>query len=57
MRSLVEGTEVKSRSIHVAILGAGAAGLAMAIRLQKAGIPFTIYEKDGSVGGTWRDNT
>lgn len=57
MRSLVEGTEVKSRSIHVAILGAGAAGLAMAIRLQKAGIPFTIYEKAGSVGGTWRDNT
>ncbi|MFN3935522.1 flavin-containing monooxygenase [Parvibaculum sp.] len=44
-------------TFSVAILGAGAGGLAMAISLQKAGIPFTIYEKAASVGGTWRDNT
>lgn len=45
------------KAFSVAILGAGAGGLAMAISLQKAGIPFTIYEKAASVGGTWRDNT
>jgi cation diffusion facilitator CzcD-associated flavoprotein CzcO len=43
---------------RVAILGAGAAGLCMAMQLQDAGIhTFTIYEKSDGVGGTWRDNT
>lgn len=43
---------------RIAILGAGAAGLCMAIRLRDAGIDtFTIYEKSDGVGGTWRDNT
>ncbi len=43
---------------RVAILGAGAAGLCMAMQLQDAGIhSFTIYEKSDGVGGTWRDNT
>jgi cation diffusion facilitator CzcD-associated flavoprotein CzcO len=45
-------------SPRVAIIGAGAAGLCMAIRLRDAGIQtFTIYEKSDGVGGTWRDNT
>jgi cation diffusion facilitator CzcD-associated flavoprotein CzcO len=45
-------------SPRVAILGAGASGLCMAIALRKAGIDsFTIIEKSGGVGGTWRDNT
>ena len=45
-------------SPRVAIIGAGAAGLCMAIRLADAGIEsFTIYEKSSGVGGTWRDNT
>ncbi len=45
-------------SPRVAILGAGAGGLCMAIRLRQAGIDtFTIYEKSDGVGGTWRDNT
>jgi cyclohexanone monooxygenase len=42
----------------VAIIGAGAGGLLMGIRLQQAGIAdFTIFEKTDGVGGTWRDNT
>jgi cation diffusion facilitator CzcD-associated flavoprotein CzcO len=42
----------------VAILGAGAAGLCMGIRLLSAGIDsFTIFERSDGVGGTWRDNT
>jgi 4-hydroxyacetophenone monooxygenase len=30
--------------------------LCAAIRLQQAGIPFTILEKNATVGGIWRDN-
>jgi cyclohexanone monooxygenase len=41
----------------VAILGAGAGGIAMGIKLKRAGYDFTIYEKSDGVGGTWRDNT
>jgi 4-hydroxyacetophenone monooxygenase len=38
------------------IIGAGVSGMAAAISLQKAGIPFTIIEKNNSVGGTWLEN-
>ncbi|MEW6475844.1 MAG: NAD(P)/FAD-dependent oxidoreductase [Actinomycetota bacterium] len=42
----------------VLIIGTGFAGLGMAIRLKQAGIhDFTVLERAGDVGGTWRDNT
>lgn len=42
----------------IAILGAGAGGLAMAVRLKRAGFhDVTIFEKSDGIGGTWRDNT
>jgi cation diffusion facilitator CzcD-associated flavoprotein CzcO len=42
----------------ILIVGAGFAGLGMAIQLKKAGVEsFTILEKAGEVGGTWRDNS
>jgi 4-hydroxyacetophenone monooxygenase len=41
---------------HVIIAGAGASGVCMAIMLQKAGIPFTIIERNDEVGGTWYEN-
>jgi cation diffusion facilitator CzcD-associated flavoprotein CzcO len=42
---------------HVVIVGAGFAGLCMAIRLKKAGFDdFTVFEQGDRVGGTWRDN-
>ena len=42
----------------IAIIGAGFSGLGTAIQLKKAGIDsFTIFERAGDVGGTWRDNT
>jgi len=42
----------------IAILGAGFAGLGMAIRLREGGVEtFAIYEKADEVGGTWRENT
>ena len=46
-----------SRRPSVAILGAGAGGIAMGARLRRAGYDFTIYEKSDGVGGTWRDNS
>lgn len=42
----------------IAIIGAGFAGIGTAIRLKQAGIEsFTMFERAGEVGGTWRDNT
>lgn len=47
-----------SANQHVLIVGAGFAGIGLAHRLKQAGIDdFTIVERAGSVGGTWRDNT
>lgn len=40
----------------VAIIGSGMSGLAVAHRLQQAGVPFTIFEKNADVGGTWLEN-
>ncbi|HKE10621.1 MAG TPA: NAD(P)/FAD-dependent oxidoreductase, partial [Myxococcota bacterium] len=42
----------------IAIIGAGFAGIGMAIRLKQAGIDsFTMFERADEIGGTWRDNT
>lgn len=38
------------------IIGAGMSGVAAAIYLQEAGVPFTILEKDNAFGGTWYQN-
>ncbi len=35
------------------IIGAGPAGLAVAGRLRKMGVPFTVLEKGGAVGAAW----
>ncbi|MHC2998457.1 flavin-containing monooxygenase [Microbacterium sp. HJ5] len=44
--------------VGVAIVGAGFAGLGMAIALRRAGFDdFVVLERAASVGGTWRDNT
>jgi 4-hydroxyacetophenone monooxygenase len=41
----------------VAIIGAGMSGLLAAHRLQQAGVPFVILEKNADVGGTWLENS
>lgn len=41
---------------HVLVVGAGLSGLAMARRLQEAGVPFSVVEKNPTVGGTWLEN-
>ncbi|HEX7742763.1 MAG TPA: NAD(P)/FAD-dependent oxidoreductase, partial [Sphingobium sp.] len=42
---------------HVVVIGSGYSGLAMAIKLKEAGIPFTVIEKNDDVGGTWYENS
>ena len=41
---------------RVAIIGAGMSGIATAHRLDQAGVPFTIFEKNPDAGGTWYEN-
>jgi len=49
---------VSRADLPIAIIGAGFAGIGTAIQLRKAGIDsFTIFERAGEIGGTWRDNT
>jgi cation diffusion facilitator CzcD-associated flavoprotein CzcO len=45
------------RHVDVVIIGAGFAGLCMAIRLRQMGLSFVILERADDVGGTWRANT
>jgi 4-hydroxyacetophenone monooxygenase len=47
----------KRQGFRVAIIGAGFGGLNAAIQLKDAGIPYTIYEKNPGIGGTWHQNT
>lgn len=46
----------KRAAFRVLIIGAGMSGLLAGIRLQAAGIPFVIVEKNENVGGTWYEN-
>ena len=40
----------------VLIIGAGISGLCAAVRLQQAGVHYTILERNADVGGTWLEN-
>ncbi len=41
---------------QVLIIGAGASGLCLGIKLDRLGVPWTIVEKNPEVGGTWFEN-
>jgi 4-hydroxyacetophenone monooxygenase len=45
------------RPFHVAIIGGGESGIIAAVRLKQAGVPFTLYDKNAELGGTWLENT
>src|SRR5947208_8165705 len=42
--------------MKVVIIGAGLSGILSGIRLQQAGVPFEIVDKNADVGGTWFEN-
>jgi 4-hydroxyacetophenone monooxygenase len=52
---LAQGKSIPE-DFHVTIIGGGHTGVAMAIYLQRLGIPFTIVERHQRLGGTWVAN-
>ncbi|MEN8160805.1 MAG: NAD(P)/FAD-dependent oxidoreductase, partial [Myxococcota bacterium] len=48
--------EARKRAFHVLVIGAGMSGILAAIRLEEAGVPYTVVEKNPTVGGTWYEN-
>ncbi len=51
-------TMAPARTLRVAVIGAGMAGILSVIKLGEAGIDdVTVFEKADRVGGTWRENT
>ncbi|MGW2824297.1 flavin-containing monooxygenase [Streptomyces sp. NPDC001443] len=41
---------------QVAVIGAGFGGIAVAVQLERLGIPYTVYERRPELGGTWSIN-
>jgi 4-hydroxyacetophenone monooxygenase len=45
------------RDFLVAVIGAGMSGIVAAYRLEQAGVPYVVIDKNEDVGGTWFENT
>jgi 4-hydroxyacetophenone monooxygenase len=56
VEDIAPALEGSGRDFSVLVIGAGFSGIAAAIALQRAGIPFTVVEKNEEVGGTWWEN-
>lgn len=52
-----DATRGAARRLHVLVVGAGMSGLLTALRLEQAGVPFEVVEKNADVGGTWLENS
>lgn len=46
-----------TKDFTVIVVGAGMSGICTGIKLEKAGLNYTIIEKNDAVGGTWYENT
>ncbi|NVK43890.1 MAG: NAD(P)/FAD-dependent oxidoreductase [Oceanospirillaceae bacterium] len=55
---VLDDPELQARAANfpVVIIGAGMGGILAGIRLDEAGIPYTVIEKNTGVGGTWFEN-
>jgi 4-hydroxyacetophenone monooxygenase len=55
-----EGTDADHpappEGFRAVIIGAGASGLCAAVKLQEAGVAYTILERNDDIGGTWFEN-
>ena len=52
-----ENNRTNLDDFKVIVVGAGMSGICTGIKLEKAGINYTILEKNDAVGGTWYENT
>lgn len=50
-------SESERKNFEVLVIGAGMSGLLAGIKLEAAGIGYTVVEKNEGVGGTWYENT
>lgn len=48
-----QGAAPVPSGFEVAIIGAGPAGISMAVQLGRLGIPYVLYERRSEIGGTW----
>ena len=56
LRDVIDGVQGLTAP-RVAVIGAGAGGVAMGVGLRRLGIgDFTIFEQQSGIGGTWWDN-
>ena len=55
--ALDRATPTRAPTSRSSSSAAGIPGLLAAIRLQQAGIPYTVIEKNAGVGGTWWENS
>jgi 4-hydroxyacetophenone monooxygenase len=58
-RAITWGDEIPAdvkADASVLVIGAGESGILAGIRLQQAGLPFTIVDKNDGPGGTWWEN-
>lgn len=46
----------KLEQFNVVVIGAGMGGLHAALELKRLGLPFTVFEKNSEVAGTWHEN-
>ncbi len=54
----LDGVPAEHRArVRVVVIGAGMSGLLAAIRLEQAGIPYVVLEKNEGIGGTWLENS
>jgi 4-hydroxyacetophenone monooxygenase len=54
--SVPQAAPLSAEGFRVVVVGAGMSGLCTAIKLKEAGIAFTVFEKNRTVGGTWFEN-
>ena len=55
-RPVVQDRIKTPEGFHVVVIGAGVSGICAAVNLQAAGVPFTVIEKNPTVGGVWWEN-
>ncbi|MDG1943286.1 MAG: NAD(P)/FAD-dependent oxidoreductase [Halioglobus sp.] len=56
-RRVAIAQDVVPHHYRVLVIGAGMSGILAAVRLQEAGIPFLVVDKNPEIGGTWYENT